>query len=313
MYSVLCSFCSTTAFYRREYEGVNLCKRCFKRSIEDKVRFTVSKYKMFSPKDHIAVAVSGGKDSQALLQILNKLKIRFPLSKLTAVTIDEGIRGYREEALSLAGAFSESLKIEHKIFSFKELFQVTLDEIVQRQSKMSPCSYCGVLRRRAIEKAARAVGADVIATAHNIDDEVQTILLNILHGGAERLARTGPVLRDPSMRFIPRVKPLCEIYEREIALYTYISGLEFQSVPCPYRNRALRNDIRDALDMLEKKHPGLKHTAYSSKMRLSNLLGDRDVKLNCCRICGEWTGRDLCGVCRITIEHGEIECLSRQA
>lgn len=308
-----CSFCGSSAFYRREYEGVNLCQRCFRRSIEDKVRSTISRYKMFSPRDHIAVAVSGGKDSLSLLMILSRLKARFPLSRLTAVTIDEGIQGYREEAVSLARGLAESLRIEHKVFSFKELFHVTLDELVKRQSRLAPCSYCGVLRRRGLEWAARAIGADKVATAHNLDDEVQTALLNILHGGVERLMRTSPVLADPEKRFTPRVKPLCEVYEREVALYTYVAGLEFQQVPCPYRNRALRGDIRNILNELEEKHPGLKYTAYASKLRLSGLLGRSKVRLGSCRVCGEATGGEVCEVCRILMQSQELKCILREA
>ncbi len=308
-----CSFCRSSAFYLRRHEGVSLCTKCFKRSIEDKVRATISKYKMFRPRDHIAIAVSGGKDSLTLLSIMSKLKARFPLSKLTAVTIDEGIRQYREEAISLAEGLAESLGIEHRVYSFKDLFQVSLDEIVQRQKKLAPCSYCGVLRRRALEKSARMVGADKIATGHNLDDEVQTALLNILHGGVERLMRTSPVLVDPDQRFTARVKPLCEVYEREVTLYAYVTGLEFQQIPCPYRNRALRGEIREILNELEEKHPGLKHTAYSSKMKLSGMLTGRKVELRSCRVCGELTGNNLCEACRILMRNREIECLLREA
>ena len=308
-----CSFCGSSAFYLRKHQGVSLCKKCFKRSIEDKVRATISKYKMFRPRDHIAVAVSGGKDSLILLSILSRLKAKFPLSKLTAVTIDEGIKEYREEAVSLAGDLADSLGVEHRVFSFKDLFQVSLDEVVQKQKRLAPCSYCGVLRRRALEKAARIVEADKIATGHNLDDEVQTVLLNILHGGVERLVRTRPVLEDPDQRFTPRVKPLCELYEREITLYAYVTGLEFQQIPCPYRSRALRGEIRDILNELEAKHPGLKYTAYSSKMKLSGLVSGRKVELNSCRVCGELTGNDLCEVCRILMRNREIECLLWEA
>ncbi|MBS7622969.1 TIGR00269 family protein [Candidatus Bathyarchaeota archaeon] len=308
-----CSFCSSTAFYLRRHEGVRLCRRCFRRSIEGKVRATISKYKMFRPRDHIAVAVSGGKDSLTLLSILSKLKSRFPMSKITAVTIDEGIESYREEAVSLARDLAGSLQVEHEVFSFKDLFHTSLDEIVKRQGKLTPCSYCGVLRRRALEKAARILGADRVATGHNLDDEVQTALLNILHGGVERLIRSSPVLADQERRFIPRVKPLCEIYESEVALYAYVTGLEFQQTPCPYRSRALRGEIRDILNELEQKHPGLKYTAYSSKAMLSSLLSIRKAELHPCRVCGESTGNDICEACRILKENSEIECLLREA
>jgi uncharacterized protein (TIGR00269 family) len=239
--------------------------------------------------------------------------MRFPLSKLIGITIDEGIHGYREEAVSLAKSLTESLGIEHRLFSFKDLFQVTLDDFLQRQKELAPCSYCGVLRRRALEMAGRSVGANKIATAHNLDDEVQTMLLNILHGGVDRLMRPSPVLSDPDGRFIQRVKPLCYLYEREIALYAYVAGLKFQNIPCPHRSRALRGEIRDILNNLEDKHPSLKYTAFSSKMKLSNMIANDKVKLNSCRICGEWTSGDLCEVCRVLLKNSEIRCLIREA
>ncbi|MGQ9543309.1 MAG: TIGR00269 family protein [Candidatus Bathyarchaeia archaeon] len=297
-----CNFCGAPAFYRRRFEGVDLCKRCFRKSVEDKVRATISKYKMFKPEDKIAVAVSGGKDSLVLLWIMHRLKARFPLSKILAVTVDEGIKDYRDEAISLAQSLSRRLEVEHVIFSFRDLFKVTLDEIVQEgdgASKVSPCSYCGVLRRRALEIAARKIGAHKIATAHNLDDEVQTVLLNIIHGGVDRLVRSGPILKDPENRFIPRVKPLSEVYEREVALYAYIAGLDFQVTPCPYRGKALRGEVRNMLNMLEDKHPGIKYTVYSSKVRLSRLFNIQSFSLRLCKVCGYPTSRDICEVCRV--------------
>ncbi|WP_455368959.1 TIGR00269 family protein [[Eubacterium] cellulosolvens] len=308
-----CTFCKSNAFYRREYEGVDLCRRCFKKSIENKVRTTISKYNMFGYKDRIAVAVSGGKDSLTLLSILNKLKMKFPLSQLIAITIDEGIHNYREEAVSLAKSLAESLGIEHKLFSFKDLFQVTLDDFLKKHDELAPCSYCGVLRRRALDIAGRSIEANKIVTAHNLDDEVQTMLLNILHGGVDRLMRSSPVLADPDGRFIQRVKPLCYLYEREIALYAYVTGLNFQHIPCPHRSRALRGEIRDILNKLEDKHPSLKYTAFSSKMKLSHMIANHKVQLKSCRICGEWTSGDLCEVCRVLLENREIRCHIREA
>jgi uncharacterized protein (TIGR00269 family) len=297
-----CSICGAPAFYRRKFEGVDLCKKCFRKSIEDKVRATISKYKMLGPRDKIAVAVSGGKDSLTLLWIMRKLKARFPLSKIFAVTIDEGIRNYRDEALSLAKSLSERLNIEHRVYSFKDFFKVTLDDIVQRTretSRVTPCSYCGVLRRRALEIAARDIGADKIATAHNLDDEVQTALLNIIHGGVDRLLRSSPYLRDPQGRFIPKIKPLSEIYESEVALYAYIVGLDFQTTPCPYRSEALRGEVRNIINMLEENHPGIKYTVYSSKLRLSRLPYTQPFNMQTCSLCGYPTSGKICEVCRI--------------
>jgi len=145
---------------------------------------------MFSPDDHVAVAVSGGKDSLTLLMILHKLWKRFPRTRITAVTVDEGIAGYREEAVDLATKYCKDLGIEHEIVSFEDLYGYGLDDFLKsKEERMTACSYCGVFRRKAINLAAKKVGANKIATAHNLDDIVQTYMLNLFQGDAERFVR----------------------------------------------------------------------------------------------------------------------------
>jgi len=215
--SAYCTACkSREAFFFRQYSGERLCKRCFSRSVEDKVRATIARYSMLKFNDRIAVAVSGGKDSVSLLHILAKLERNHPKSSLVAVTVDEGIRGYRDEALRIAAETCRKLEIEHYTVSFKELFGVALDEIVRRQrrkadSSVTPCAYCGVLRRKALNLAARSVGADKLATAHTLDDEVQTMLLNVFHGDVWRLAKEKPVTDEVHPKLVRRIKPFCEI------------------------------------------------------------------------------------------------------
>jgi len=297
-----CSFCrKNEAFYLRSYEGIGLCHKCFKKNIEDRVRRTISKYKMLKPNDRVAVAVSGGKDSLSLLTILGKITKRFPKSSLTAVTVDEGIAEYRDEAIRIAEDYYKKNSIGYEIVSFEELFQIKLDELVKRRRELSPCSYCGVLRRRAINLAAEKVGASVVATAHNLDDEVQTAMLNIVHGDVIRISRVEPVLEDPNGRFLRRTKPLCEIPEKEVAMYAYESGIEFQSVPCPYTATSLRNDMRSMLNRMEIKHPGTKYTIFRSIEKLRSALKRYAGKteLRTCQYCGEPTTTDVCQVCKI--------------
>jgi uncharacterized protein (TIGR00269 family) len=254
---------------------------------------------MLEHDDHLAVAVSGGKDSLTLLSLLVKLEERFPRSRITAVSVDEGIEGYRDEALELAREACNNLGVEHLVVSYKELFGITTDEIARKHLGQTPCSYCGVFRRKAINKAARMVGATKIATAHNLDDEVQTILLNMLHGDPMRIVRSGPVLRDPRGRFLPRIKPLCDVPEKEIVLYAYLTGLDFQSVTCPHANEALRNDIRGFLNHMEQKHPGTKFTLQRTGERLRQLLAEAAPisELNECQKCGDPTPHELCEAC----------------
>ena len=307
---VICTFCKRRdAVYMRPYSGEKLCAKCFIGSIENKVRATIAEYDMFQHDDKIMVAVSGGKDSVTLLHILAKLVEKFPKSSLCAVTVDEGIKGYREEALKFAVKNCRKLNVEHVVTSFKDLFGVKLDELVRAIQKtrtddtrgLTPCAYCGVLRRRALNVAAREAGVDKLATAHNLDDETQTILLNLLHGDALRIARVNPVLAESHPKLVQRVKPLCEVPEKEIAFYAYQRRIKFQSVPCPYASTALRNDIRLFLNRMEEKHAGIKFTLFKSVEKIKPALEKAvaETKLRECKLCGEPTVDDVCKVCQI--------------
>ncbi len=309
MSTVPCTLCKRRdAVFMRPYSGEKLCVRCFTRSIEDKVRVTIAKYEMFKPTDKIMVAVSGGKDSVALLHMLAKIEKAFPKASLSAVTVDEGIKGYRDEALKFATSNCRKLGVNLAVTSFKELYGYSIDEIVKMTVEkeengkgLTPCAYCGVLRRRALNLAARKAGADKLATAHNLDDEAQTMLLNILHGDALRIARVKPVLADVHPKFVQRVKPICKVLEKEIALYAYLKRIEVQSVPCPYAQTALRSDIRVMLNRIEEKHTGTKFTLIKSLERIRPALEAvaEEAKLQDCRQCGEPTVSEICKPCQM--------------
>ena len=299
MPSTTCTYCKGQALYVREHEGVTFCAKCFREAIEDRFRKTAIKHHMLEYNDHVAVAVSGGKDSLTLLNLFLKLESRFPRSRITAVCVDEGIDGYREEALEFARGTCEKLGVEQVVVSYRELFGTTTDEIAGMKLGQTPCAYCGVLRRKAINKAAAMIGATKIATGHNLDDEAQTILLNMLHGDPTRIIRSGPVLRDPRGKFVPRIKPLCDIPEKEIVLYAYLTGTEFQSVACPHGHEALRNDIRSFLNQMEQKHPGTKYTLIRSaeKLRSAMSVGSVLAELHECEKCGDPTTHEVCEAC----------------
>jgi len=258
---------------------------------------------MLEPRDHVAIAVSGGKDSITLLSILSKLSSRFPMTKLTAVTVDEGISGYREEAVELASKYARSFGIQHQTISFEELYGQSLDDFLRAKQgeRLTACAYCGVWRRKAINLLAKKVGATKIATAHNLDDIVQTFLLNIFEGDTERFVRFSPVLKDPRGLFMPRIKPLCQIPEREVALYGFTNDLEFQSASCPYMTEALRNELRSIVNRLETAHPGIAYSAYRSMIKLRNLAepGLPHQTLQLCQACGEPSTFSLCEACRM--------------
>ena len=306
----VCTLCGRNdAVFGRSYSGENLCARCFCKTIEDRVRRTISKYEMLGPKDRIMVAVSGGKDSVTLLHILAKIEKVFPDVVLCAGTVDEGIRDYRDEALKIAEGNCRKLGVDHVVTSFKELFGYEVDEIVELirrkgENGLTPCSYCGVLRRKALNTMAREAGVDKLVIAHSLDDETQTMLLNVVHGDPMRIARSKPVLDVIHPKLVQRVKPLCMVPEKEVVLYAYLKGIEFQCITCPYAQTALRNDIRTMLNRMEHKHAGTLFTVFRSmeKIRPALEASAEEVKLQDCKLCGEPTVGDLCRACQMLQE-----------
>lgn len=300
---MICSKCEKAeSVFHRAYSGEQLCRKCFMRSIEDKAAKTISKYSMIGYGDRVAIGVSGGKDSLSMLYVLKMLFDQHPNNdnELVAVTIDEGIKGYRDESLQIVKDFCAQLGVESKVLSYKSLFRVDMDEamVLRPSEKMSSCSVCGTFRRRAIDIAAEAVNADVVATAHNMDDQLQTFMINLLAGDVERIGwiYPEPVQYASGMK---KVKPFIEIYEYEIAFYALQREIPFQSEECPYMNESIRTDLREFFNRLEKDHPGIKHNAYNSMMKISKKLRNAPaVEGKRCSICGHGSTGDVCSVCK---------------
>jgi cytoplasmic tRNA 2-thiolation protein 1 len=246
------------------------------RSIESKAARTISKYSMIEYGDKVAVGVSGGKDSLSLLYVLKMLFDQHSNNgnELVAVTIDEGIKGYRDESLQIVKDFCAQLGIESKVLSYQSLFGVDMDQaMIQRSSqKVSSCSICGTFRRRAIDIAAEAVGADIVATAHNMDDQLQTFMINLLAGDVERIGWIYPEPVQYTQSGMKKVKPFVEIYEYEIAFYALQRDIPFQSEECPYMNESIRTDLREFFNRLERDHPGIKYNGYKSMNKVSKVV-----------------------------------------
>jgi uncharacterized protein (TIGR00269 family) len=303
-----CSVCDREAVYRRPYSGESLCRRCFSQSIEQRTRHTISRFKMFRPDDHIALALSGGKDSVSLLQVLSVIEDAFPRSTLSAILIDEGVDGYRGEAKAIAQENCTRLNVPLHVYSFKTIYGSSLDEIAEAataRGSLSICSYCGVLRRKALNVAAKAVGASKLALAHNLDDEVQSMVLSLLRGDLAGLARVNPVLEDVE-GFVQRVKPFCEILEREIAFYAYVTDVRFQRTPCPYRESSMRSDVRRFINGLEGTHAGITYGLAGSLKKIRGTLKDVDARSDVrqCHACGEPSAGTLCRACQSLEELG---------
>lgn len=297
-----CSFCGRRAAYNRRYAGVLLCDRCMIKSVERRFRRAMAKHRMISPGKRVAVAVSGGKDSVALAHMLTEY-CKLKNCELVAITIDEGIRGYRDRSLPVARDNARSLGIEHFVVGFKRTFGATLDQMVRRarvrKTELNPCTYCGVMRRSLLNQAARELEADKLATAHNLDDEVQAIMLNYVRADFSRLHRLGPVY-SPREGFVPRIKPLREIPEKEVALYALLRGLKVHLGVCPYAG-GIHSEIRDFLNRLEANHPNSKFMVLRMFDRMKPHLAEAvpEFEMRRCEACGEPTSSSMCKSCEL--------------
>ncbi len=296
-----CDKCENPAAYTRKYSGQNLCSGCFSNSIVRKTAKTISKHNMIQNDELVAVAVSGGKDSLALLKIMREMALTHNF-RIKAITIDEGIPGYRNEALEIVEKFCGELNVEHKVYSYKDLFELTLDEALQLRDseKTSSCSICGTLRRRAIDFAAKDIQADVIATGHNLDDTLQTFVINMLSGDTTKIGWMDP---DTSLNDLRKIKPFCEIYESEIVFYAFTNDIPFQSEPCPHMSEGIRTEIREFLNSLEAQHSGIKNNFYQSVLRVSTAVKSSNSKEKTkCEKCGNDCTGNVCSVCSIVLK-----------
>jgi uncharacterized protein (TIGR00269 family) len=189
--------------------------------------------------------------------------------------------------------------IDHIVVSFKEMFGITMDEIASVEREISTCSYCGVLRRAAMNIAARNWKATHLATGLNLDDTAQSVLMNFARGDLERLARLGPHKRIQE-GLVPRVQPLRTIPESETTLYALLRGLKFHDLECPYAFEALRNTYRHAIAQLEDVSPGTRHSIVKSYDQLLPALMNmfEPARLTTCA-CGEPTISARCKACEM--------------
>lgn len=303
-----CSKCGKPAVYLRRYTAERLCQACLISSTVQRVRRTINREKMLRENDRIVVAISGGKDSAVLLETLYRIEKDFPRSELIPLTIDEGIQGYRDKALEAARKLASDLKLTLEVRTFKDSFDRPLDEIVEMRPEKSigACSYCGVLRRRAINTAAKELRADVVATGHNLDDEAQTVMMNMMRGDSQRIARTNKSRNRPVKGLIPRVKPIKEISERDIVAYTHQLSLPYHDVPCPYAVEAFRNDLRAFLNDMEHKRPGTMLAILRSAETIAEALEQNESSstVQSCESCGAPSSARICKVCSMLANLG---------
>lgn len=291
------------------YAGTALCRDHFLRSFEERAKREVAKQGRL-PEGTTAVALSGGKDSVAALHVLLRMTEGNPKVRLVAITVDEGIAGYRESALDICRDVTTRWHVPWHVVRTKDLAGYAIDEYAAGAKgpgaagvERPACSACGVFRRSGLNRLAREVGAAAVATGHNLDDQAQTVLMNALKGDLERAARLAPhteedVAHHPGL--VRRILPFRSIPEKEVLLYAVLNGLPLhQEAECPYAARSHRFLLRDVLVRLEEHSPGTRHALVKGAERLKPILQQAlpAMEVRSCPECGEPTSGDQCMAC----------------
>ncbi|MCI4367720.1 MAG: tRNA 2-thiocytidine biosynthesis TtcA family protein, partial [Thermoplasmata archaeon] len=241
-----CERCGLPSVIDRPYDGSHPCERHFRDTV--RVRFRREMHKQF-PRfsgGRIAVALSGGKDSAVALSLVHSYFAKRPGAELLAITVDEGIDGYRPATIRRAAELCESLHVEHQVVRVQDRLGTTTDATAVRLADGPPCGFCGVWRRQLLNRAARDAGADVLVLGFNLDDLAQTVLMNLARADVDRLVRMAPHRhRQPGL--IPRIAPLAAIPEREVFVYATLAGIPFDHGECPHAGRAARNVFREVV------------------------------------------------------------------
>ena len=313
-----CDKCGSDAVMHAAYSGLHLCDSHFRASVESRVKRRIREDGLVpasaTPEDPDTwlVGLSGGKDSVVLTHLLHETFAADRRIELVALTIHEGIEGYRDASVEACLELAAALDIPHQVVSYADEYDVEMDSVAADDPEgMAPCAYCGVFRRDALSRYAEAYGADKLLTGHNLDDEAQTAMMNLLSGDIKGIAKHFDASlgrfeerETDDVPFVPRAKPLRDIPEKEVALYAHLADLPVHMAECPHAEEAYRGEIRELLHELEDGHPGTRHSILSGYEELARLAadayrGDGDGPRGECDRCGAPTQNEVCRKCEL--------------
>jgi tRNA-5-methyluridine54 2-sulfurtransferase len=301
-----CNTCGEKAVIYMRQHRLPLCKTHYLEWFVEQTERSIQKYKMFSRQDRLLVAVSGGKDSLSLWDVLYRLGYN-----ADGLYIDLGIKSeddYSFQSRQYAQAFADERNLNLHIFSLeKELGRNIIRLYTRaRRGKSRPCSVCGVIKRHVMNQIAREHQYNILATGHNLDDEAAVLLSNTLSWSVDYLARQYPVLEEEE-GFACKVKPFCRFYERETAAYAILRQIAYIHEECPFSIGSTSLYYKSLLNQLEDSHPGSKIRFYSNfnEARKKGIIFSQSEHakpdLFSCPICGQPTASTgKCYYCRLT-------------
>ena len=263
----------------------------FCRMLEQKAVNTIKKYSKLPKTASVLVACSGGKDSTAALYMSSKY-----FKNITAIAIDEEIAGYEKQLQELE-QLCNRLGVKLIKTSFSQEFGAPLPEIVKKTG-MSPCSACGILKRWLINR--KASDYDCVITGHNLEDETEAVLMNLLKSNMRELKSQRPYLEElKNYGLTPRLKPLYFISEEDIRKYVRARGLPFLEKACPNRRDAFRHSVEDELKRLKFRNPKILEHIIRAHLKTIEKMNGPTEKIMRCRTCGMPSQQEECRACSI--------------
>jgi tRNA-5-methyluridine54 2-sulfurtransferase len=290
---VKCKRCGAPAVIEVRRHNSAYCKDCFLDVFGGQVERAIEKWGMVSAGDRILVAVSGGKDSLALWDVL--LRAGYAADGLY---LGLGIGEYSDRSAAVTAAFAESHGAALRVVDLAEDFGFDIPTAGRKGSR-STCAVCGLSKRYVFNKVALDGGYDVVATGHNLDDEAATLLGNTMRWQTDAIARQSPVL--PSKDgMVKKVKPLFRLSELETAAYAFLRGIDYVVEECPLVAGNTQLRYKDAMNAIESRSPGTKAQflfGYLERGRPLFRTAD-DATLTTCEACGQPTTARFCAFCR---------------
>ena len=259
-----CKICREHAVVDIRRHNAAFCREHFIDHVRGQVARTIKEFRMFGPEDRLLIAVSGGKDSLALWDILLDLG-----HDTTGFYLDLGIGGYSTRSKEAAIAFADRTGAKLILRSLVAEHGYTVPELARLTGRV-PCSGCGLNKRYEFNRAAIEEGFEVLVTGHNLDDEVATLFGNVLHWNTDMLGRQMPVLHErilgtgdsAHVALVKKVKPLVRLAERETAAYAVLKGIDYIVEECPMVEGNTHLRYKEAATLLEENSPGTKQQFY---------------------------------------------------
>ena len=297
-----CKKCGETAVINMRQHRLALCQNCFLEWVPEQVQRAIEKFHMFQPDERVLVAVSGGKDSLSLWDIL--LRLGYAAEGLYIhLGIPDG--GYSDLSQQKVEGFAAARGASFRAVNVQQEYGQTIPEVSRRKRGRSTCGTCGLVKRHVMNQAAHEGNFAALATGHNVDDEAAVLFQNTLRWATGYLARQAPVLPASHPRLARKVKPLIRLYEREMAAYALLRGIDYIYEECPHSRGATTLFYKELLNQLEENSPGAKQSFYLSFLQAreeGRLLPPeaREVEMGECQQCGQpTTAPDLCAFCRL--------------